>query len=83
MLSQLQEQDGVKAWRIVNRSHSESSAASESHYLQQFLQQKLETSATDGEEPSMRSYIEKLSSTPSYTANHGLTMGKSRSACGV
>ena len=39
MLAQLQEQNGVKAWRIVNRTHSESSAASESHYLQQFLQQ--------------------------------------------
>ena len=61
LLAQMQEQDGVKAWQIVNRSHSESSAASESHYLQEFLQLKLENSATGGEKPTMSSYIEKLS----------------------
>ena len=61
LLARMDTEDGLKAWGIVNRRHSESSAASESHYLKLFLSQKLETSAANGEKPSMRTYIEKLS----------------------
>ena len=45
LLARMDTEDGLKAWGIVNRRHSESSAASESHYLKLFLSQKLETSA--------------------------------------
>ena len=61
LIARMTTRDGVTAWAIVNRRHSESSAASETHYLQLFLTQKLEKSAKGGEQPSMRSYFEKLS----------------------
>lgn len=61
LIARMTTRDGVNAWAIVNRRHSESSAASETHYLQLFLTQKLEKSAKGGEQPSMGSYFEKLS----------------------
>ena len=47
LLARMDTEDGLKAWGIVNRRHSESSAASESHYLKLFLGLKLEASAVD------------------------------------